>query len=157
MAPALWGSGRRRAVEGRTSAGSQEEDLVPEGRSDRQRDAAQETEGRNPLEHADDGARPRSERSDGGAITPKYSKAYARLKGKSTPDLKLTGAFQEAIFAKSTSKTFVLSSKDKKKPFLVNRYSDNIFGLNSNGVADVEKDQPFRSALIDNIINSILP
>ena len=99
----------------------------------------------------------RSERSDGGAITPKYSKAYARLKGKSTPDLKLTGAFQEAIFAKSTSKTFVLSSKDKKKPFLVNRYSDNIFGLNSNGVADVEKDAPFRSALIDNIINSILP
>lgn len=73
----------------------------------------------------------------GEKITPEYrSLTYALDKNRrnpkpsfQTPDLKDTGSFHNAIFAKVGRKQIIFGSTDKKTPDLTKKYGKNIFGL----------------------------
>lgn len=87
-------------------------------------------------------------RKDGSKIEPSYrSDSYKKMKhkmnaraGLGTPDLKLTGAFQDKMYMKVVNKAkgeFDISSKDKKREELRAKYggvaSRDIFGLSAKG------------------------
>lgn len=65
-------------------------------------------------------------------ITPRYSPAYAKKKGKLTPDLYSTGDFYKGIFAKVNAKTIDFGSTDIKAASLEARYTKFIYGLTAN-------------------------
>lgn len=65
-------------------------------------------------------------------ITPKYSPAYARKKGFTTPDLYVTGGFYRGIFAKVGPKTIDFGSTDEKAALLESKYGKFIFGLSQD-------------------------
>ena len=73
----------------------------------------------------------RGKRSDEQKIVPKYSKRYAKRKGFTTPNLKLEGDFQDDmdLIVNENQGEVVITSFDYKNPFLVNRYTDKIFGI----------------------------
>lgn len=76
--------------------------------------------------------------SEGKKLSPKYrNRSYARKKnqmnltpGFGNPDLILTGAFTEKLSVAVSGQSFSFSSGDSKRPDLVSKYGDNIFGLN---------------------------
>jgi hypothetical protein len=68
-------------------------------------------------------------KSDDNAILPKYSPAYAKKKGFTTPNLKLTGAFQGDMFFQTDGREFFVTSSDEKMEQLTDRYGDMIFGI----------------------------
>ena len=70
-----------------------------------------------------------SKLSDDTSILPEYSASYAAFKGFSKPDLKLTGDFQSEMFLIADNGQFQIASTDYKTPLLVNKYSENIFGI----------------------------
>ena len=72
-----------------------------------------------------------SELSDGSPILPKYSDAYAKRKGFRNPNLRLSGDFQNDMFltTNENDRTYFVSSLDFKTPFLVEKYTLNVFGL----------------------------
>jgi len=70
-------------------------------------------------------------RSDDTSIVPPYSPIYAKKKGKKTPDLYDTGAFQNAIFADIREDFVAIGSADSKTQKLIEKYSEKIFGLDS--------------------------
>lgn len=73
--------------------------------------------------------------SKGKKILPKYSKSYAAKKGFSSPNLKVTGAFQGAMVMQTRGNQFDISSEDEKKDKLVYGegrhpgYGEDIFGI----------------------------
>lgn len=80
-----------------------------------------------------------SKLSTGAPILPKYSPAYARKKGYSDPDLRLTGEFQSEVFADIRENIVVIDSADdtQKVQNLIDHYGEDIFGLNEDGVKSV--------------------
>lgn len=70
-----------------------------------------------------------SKRSDEATITPRYSPNYAKRKGFSNPNLKLKGDFQADMFFQTDGREFFITSSDDKMPWLVDRYSEKIFGI----------------------------
>jgi len=72
-----------------------------------------------------------SKTAKGEKITPKYSPNYAAKKGKSNPDLFVTGDFQGEMFLSTNENEgiFFISSFDWKIGILVAKYTDNIFGI----------------------------
>jgi len=70
-----------------------------------------------------------SKRSDEATITPRYSPNYAKRKGFQNPNLKLTGDFQDDMFFQTDGREFFITSSDVKMPWLVDRYSEKIFGI----------------------------
>lgn len=91
-------------------------------------------------------------RNDGKPIVPKYSKGYAIKKGKTTPDLYVTGAFQDAITVKATEDTLNIKSTDSKNNALVKKY-ENIFGLDTKSKKNI---QPLLQELLANRIAVLL-
>jgi hypothetical protein len=74
--------------------------------------------------------------AEGGMIGDYRSEPYARLKkaiGSVAPfgnvDLKLTGDFHSATFAKRSGQNLLFGSKDRKTKELTAKYGGNIFGL----------------------------
>lgn len=63
------------------------------------------------------------------AITPPYSQKYATFKGKSNPDLFLTGDFQKEMVIQTNGSQYNISSLDEKTASLVSRYGEEIFGV----------------------------
>ena len=68
-------------------------------------------------------------RSDDHAITPLYSPAYAKKKGFTHPDLKVKGDFQDDMFFQTDGREFFITSSDVKMPWLVDHYSEKLFGI----------------------------
>lgn len=77
-------------------------------------------------------------------IRPKYSDAYLKQKNKGsyslngTPDLFLTGSFQEEITTFVEGDEYFMTSFDEKTGYLTEKYAD-IFGLTKKNVAIVRK------------------
>lgn len=76
-------------------------------------------------------------KADGNRIGKYKNKAYAAMKFAENPlagigyvDLRLTGYFQDDIFVDTRSNSVVLSSMDEKANSLMQKYGNNIFGLN---------------------------
>lgn len=72
-----------------------------------------------------------------GKIGKYQSKSYASKKEQINPkpgfgnvDLKLTGSFQNEIFVDVRTNSVVVDSADAKSGKLIEKYGDNIFGLN---------------------------
>ena len=83
------------------------------------------------------------QKSDGQAITPKYSTNYAKRKKGSrsspTPDLKVTGKFYRSFQTKLTEKQIEIEGTRESKGFdvaehLEKRYSEDIYGLTENHI-----------------------
>lgn len=81
--------------------------------------------------------------SDGKPIRPLYSKAYAKRKGFTTPDLYLKGDFQGDMALAVTGDQYEITSVDFKTPFLVARYGDGIFGIEDKKKAQELNDKRF--------------
>jgi len=62
-------------------------------------------------------------------IKPDYSPSYAKFKGFNTPNLKLTGDFQNDMYLSTNGKEYSISSNDHKTWKLINKYTRNIFGI----------------------------
>jgi len=63
------------------------------------------------------------------AIIPKYSKAYAKKKGFSTPDLYVTGDMFKAMSIEAKGQQFTINSSVDYAPKLEDQYSSDIFGI----------------------------
>lgn len=63
---------------------------------------------------------------DGSPIRPKYSPSYAKFKGFTTPNLRLTGEFHKETITLVKGGNYEIVSLDPKEPWLVNRYGDKI-------------------------------
>ena len=57
------------------------------------------------------------------------SSAYARRKGKRTPNLYDTGQFQSEMFLEVDEKRWFIDSFDNKTKYLTENYGNNIFGI----------------------------
>ena len=87
--------------------------------------------------------------ADGQLITPGLrSEAYANAKksrgGRApfgTPDLKDTGDFNSGQFVKKQGKTLLFSSTDDKNKDLVEKYGEEIHGLNEESREEALNDQ----------------
>lgn len=81
-----------------------------------------------------------SKLSTGTPILPKYSPAYAKKKGYTDPDLRLTGEMQDEIFADIRENIIVIDSADDpdKVSRLVGQYGPDIFGLNEDAIETVQ-------------------
>jgi hypothetical protein len=93
-------------------------------------------------------------------IAPKYSKDYAAYKkrlGRSVkgapfvPNLRLTGQFQQALYAKAVSSGVQFDSRDKKTNKLDKRYK-RIFGLAVHNIAVLQNDARIQKDIINGII-----
>lgn len=80
--------------------------------------------------------------SEGNPIVPDYSEGYSYFKEQQstykappgTPDLFLTGSFQEKMFLVLRNGVS-FSSSDSKVANLVNKYGNNIFGITAQNMA----------------------
>jgi len=89
-------------------------------------------------------------------VYPDYrSNAYAEWKnsknshpGFGTPDLYVTGAFQKAFTLSIEGDEMVFDSKDEKTAELVEKYSDEIFGL-SEPTIEAAIDKKLNTAFIN--------
>jgi len=70
-----------------------------------------------------------SKLSTGKVIMPKYSKAYAKRKGFKKPNLKVTGDFQDEMLFTASGQQYEIFSTDEKTGWLVDMYTDKIFGI----------------------------
>lgn len=78
-------------------------------------------------------------RGDGQIISPQYSPGYAKKKGRTIPDLKLSGQFWDNIFTEVTGDVLSVSSVRKVKSFdladhLEKRYTSKIYELAPDGM-----------------------
>lgn len=77
----------------------------------------------------------KGERGDGQLITPQYSDAYARKKGRTVPDLKVDGSFWDSIYTEPENQVLKIDSDIKtRKGFelgqhLQKRYTNMILEL----------------------------
>jgi len=62
-------------------------------------------------------------------IIPKYSKAYAKKKGFSTPDLYVSGDMFKAMSIEAKGQQFTINSSVDYAPKLEDQYSSDIFGI----------------------------
>jgi len=86
--------------------------------------------------------------NNGKKIEPKYSDDYKAFKGFSTPNLKLEGDFQSGVFVDVQSTDIKIGSTDYKEDKLVEKYSENIFGVTTKGFEEtIDGDIP---DIIDN-------
>lgn len=72
-----------------------------------------------------------SKTSKGSSILPKYSEEYAKRKGFSSPDLKLSGDWRSEITVIIDGQDYYIISYDEKSAFLLPKY-ENLLGLNSD-------------------------
>ena len=80
-----------------------------------------------------------SKLANDGAITPKYSKAYAKRKGFSDPNLRLKGDFQNDMDISVTKNKYSITSLDYKTPFLTKRYTEKIFGIAPSNQSEAQR------------------
>jgi hypothetical protein len=77
----------------------------------------------------------KGERGDGQLITPQYSPAYAKKKGRTVPDLKIDGSFWDSIFTEIDKEVIKIDSDIRtRKGFelgqhLQLRYTEKILEL----------------------------
>lgn len=102
------------------------------------------------------------ERSDGQKIGKYNNIPYAIKKQSINPlagfravDLRLTGAFHAGIFADVRSNSVVLDSADEKAGDLINKYGEEIFGLNDKNAAEFSKKH-LQPTTVKNIKNKLL-
>lgn len=87
--------------------------------------------------------------STGKKITPKYSKAYAKFKGFSTPNLKLEGDFQSGVYVERKGNRLLYDSKDEKSNKLEEKYTSDIFSIAQ------KNEQKAADEMDDDLLNSI--
>lgn len=84
------------------------------------------------------------EDSTGKMLDPYRSPSYASLKlflnPRGVTDLRLTGAFQESFFIKDSKFPISFSATDEKTSELINRYGDQIFGLNEESISTLNQN-----------------
>jgi hypothetical protein len=83
--------------------------------------------------------------STGGKIKPPYRKTTVIIKKKKGQPidrvtLKDTGWFYDGIILDIGLQTYKVTSEDDKTPFLLTRYTENIFGLNKISTAGYNND-----------------
>lgn len=78
--------------------------------------------------------------SDGEPLGEYASIAYANRKGRSTVDLKLTGAFHDSFFINADKYPIAFNATDKKTSGLVERYGEEIFGLTQANKREVSQE-----------------
>lgn len=99
------------------------------------------------------------QRGDGQVITPQYSEAYAKKKGITIPDLKLTGEFYKSIFTEIADKVLLIDTNRVEGGFalgqhLLKRYTDKILELTQQSLVKLkEKVVP---QLINKVNNEII-
>jgi len=71
----------------------------------------------------------KSTKADGSPILPLYSKGYAKKKGFSKPNLRLSGDFHDEMLLTVTGRNYSITSSNFVTPFLEKRYTDKIFGI----------------------------
>lgn len=76
----------------------------------------------------------------GSNISPLYSEAYAKKKGFSIPDLKLTGDFIAARFVSVNENdlTYFVGSEDDKTTHLLERYGEDVLSVPENKQSDAK-------------------
>lgn len=87
--------------------------------------------------------------STGKQILPLYSKAYAKKKGLSKPNLFLSGEFQKEMFLQTNENkgTHFISSYGSPTPYLIKMYGDDIFGIpvkNKNEISNACEQRLFK-------------
>lgn len=95
-------------------------------------------------------------------ITPQYySDEYAEMKqgmnprpGLGTPDLFLTGVFQEGFFVKRVKMGWEIDSKDEKRDKLVTKYTDIIFGNTDKDEKEINEEY-ILPELIDHALDNL--
>lgn len=94
----------------------------------------------------------------GQQLPPYANPEYAAMKGRSIPDLKLTGNFWESFIIKQTRDSMLIDATDSKRNKLVNKYGD-IFGLTEERIDRLNKDQFVHDFLLflSNKTNKALP
>lgn len=101
-------------------------------------------------------------RSDGSLLNPEYrSDEYAAMKQGmnprppyATPDLFLTGDFQEGFFVKRVKLGWEISSKDKKRQKLVDKYSEDIFGNTPKDEKEINEEY-LLPEMIEHVLDNI--
>jgi hypothetical protein len=91
---------------------------------------------------------------------PEYrSDEYAAFKGRTIPDLKLTGDFWEGFVIEQTKSNLKIWSTDSKTDKLVKKYGSDIFGLTDERLDRLIKDQiyPDFMLFLSKKTNKILP
>jgi hypothetical protein len=83
--------------------------------------------------------------STGKTIEPKYSESYAEFKKiinqpSDRVTLKLDGGFHESWYMDTTAWPAFFGSDDFKEDALVEKYGDNIFGLDEASMEDLNKN-----------------
>lgn len=68
-------------------------------------------------------------KNDDNPITPFYTPSYAKKKGFSIPDLKVTGDFRNSFDIDYRGDSLAWGASDRKAPFLLDKYGDDILGL----------------------------
>lgn len=102
-----------------------------------------------------------AQNSDGGVIGYYASPAYKARKLAANPlaggkvDLKLTGDFQRSIFVDPRLGSVVIDSGDSKAGMLIEKYGENIFGLNDKSMANYNPEHlaPAANKIIAQKIN----
>lgn len=86
-----------------------------------------------------------SKLSTGETITPKYSSLYAIKKGRSNPDLFVSGGFYESIFATGTNEDEILITSEYDvngfplAKHLSDRYTENIYGVPNSDAKKIKE------------------
>jgi hypothetical protein len=79
-------------------------------------------------------------KNDNNPITPLYSPSYAKKKGFSIPDLKVTGDFRNSFDIDFRTDKLIWGAGDEKAPHLISRYGANILGLTEENAALIFED-----------------
>ena len=74
----------------------------------------------------------KSTKADGSPILPLYSEGYAKKKGFSNPNLKVTGDFHNEMLLTVFGDQYNITSSNFVTPFLENMYGTQIFNLNAD-------------------------
>lgn len=88
-------------------------------------------------------------------IKPKYkSDQYAKKKAKKnpkpglgTPDLKLSGDFQDSFFLKKKGKNYLFDAKVPYKQYIIPKYND-VLGLSDKGEKEFKKDIVYKELMV---------
>jgi hypothetical protein len=94
----------------------------------------------------------------GKSLPPYQNPEYAAFKGRSIPDLKLTGDFWESFIIKQTRDSMMIDATDDKRGKLVAKYGD-IFGVTDERLDRLNKDQFVHDFLLflSKKTNKVLP
>lgn len=77
----------------------------------------------------------------GATLPPYQNPEYAAMKGRTIPDLKLTGDFWSGFVASQLKDSIIIDSTDSKRDKLVAKYGADIFGLTDQRLDRLIKDQ----------------